>query len=96
MRDFNPAYVRHRVKSGVFGIDPNGTSALTPNCGAIGGPARAGRFRAKSGCEQSQQGSRRGRDTHYWVPPAQIRTCSFPAYGSYLGYETANRLSGQG
>src|SRR5512136_1143905 len=26
----------------------------------------------------------------------QIRTCGFPAYGSYLGYETAKRLSGQG
>ena len=22
-----------------------------------------------------------------WAPPAQIRTCSFPAYGSYLGYQ---------
>ena len=28
--------------------------------------------------------------------PAQIRTCGIPAYGSYLGYETANRLLGQG
>ncbi len=38
----------------------------------------------------------RGRDASCLAPPAQIRTCSFPAYGSYLGYETANRLSGQG
>ena len=30
-----------------------------------------------------------GRDTHYWAPPAQIRTCSFPAYGSHLGCLTA-------
>src|SRR6266571_7599996 len=27
----------------------------------------------------------RGRDAHYWAPPAQTRTCSFPAYGSHLG-----------
>ena len=27
----------------------------------------------------------RGRDTHYWAPPAQHRTCGFPAYGAYLG-----------
>jgi hypothetical protein len=24
-----------------------------------------------------------GRDVHYWTPPAQIRTCRFPAYGLY-------------
>src|ERR1700757_4634713 len=30
-----------------------------------------------------------GRDPHYWAPPAQIRTCSFPAYGSHLGCLTA-------
>src|SRR6202047_3405222 len=29
---------------------------------------------------------RRGRDASYLAPPAQIRTCSFPAYGSHLGY----------
>jgi hypothetical protein len=28
----------------------------------------------------------RGRDASYLAPPAQIRTCGFPAYGSYLGY----------
>ena len=27
----------------------------------------------------------RGKDAHYWAPPAQTRTCSFPAYGSHLG-----------
>jgi hypothetical protein len=27
----------------------------------------------------------RGRDGHCWPPPAQIRTCGIPAYGSYLG-----------
>ena len=38
----------------------------------------------------------RGRDTHYWAPPAQIRTCRIPAYGSYLGCLTAKRCSGHG
>src|ERR1700730_17794127 len=30
-----------------------------------------------------------GRDTHYWAPPAQNRTGSFPAYGAHLGCLTA-------
>ena len=30
-----------------------------------------------------------GRDAHYWAPPAQNRTCGFPAYGSHLGCLTA-------
>jgi hypothetical protein len=28
----------------------------------------------------------RGGDASYLAPPAQIRTCGFPAYGSHLGY----------
>src|SRR5689334_7179217 len=40
--------------------------------------------------------SYRGRDAHYWAPPAQIRTCGLPAYGSYLGCLTAKRTLGQG
>src|SRR5215475_13905709 len=39
---------------------------------------------------------RRGRDASYLAPPAQIRTCSFPAYGSHLGCVTAKRSLGQG
>src|SRR5262249_5762842 len=31
-------------------------------------------------------GALRGRDASYLAPPAQIRTCGFPAYGSHLGY----------
>src|SRR6516165_3361677 len=38
----------------------------------------------------------RGRDAHCWTPPAQIRTCGFPAYGSYLGWLTAKRTLGVG
>ena len=32
-----------------------------------------------------------GRDAHYCAPPAQNRTCGFPAYGSHLGCLTAKR-----
>ena len=38
----------------------------------------------------------RGRDAHYWAPPAQIHTGGFPACGSYLGWVTAKRRSGHG
>ena len=38
----------------------------------------------------------RGRDGHYWPPPAQIRTRPTKASGSYLGYLTSKRSSGQG
>ena len=38
----------------------------------------------------------RGRDAHYSAPPAQNRTCGFPAYGSHLGCLTAKRCLGQG
>ncbi len=38
----------------------------------------------------------RGRDAGCPAPPAQIRTCPIRAYGSYLGYLTASRSSGQG
>ena len=40
--------------------------------------------------------SDRGRDGHYWLPPAQIRTCAIYAYGSHLGCLAANRSLGQG
>src|SRR6266702_1760267 len=38
----------------------------------------------------------RGRDDRRRTPPAQIRTCGFPASGSYLGCLTAKRMLGQG
>jgi hypothetical protein len=37
-----------------------------------------------------------GRNAHYCAPPAQIRTCGIPAYGSHLGCLTAKRCCGQG
>jgi hypothetical protein len=33
----------------------------------------------------------RGRDAYRYAPPAQSRTCGFPAYGFHLGYLTAKR-----
>jgi hypothetical protein len=36
----------------------------------------------------------RGRDDHYWPPPAQIRTRPTKASGSYLGCLTSKRSSG--
>ena len=36
----------------------------------------------------------RGRDVHFWTPPAQIRTSPIRASGSYLGCVTAKRRSG--
>src|SRR5271166_3068466 len=53
---------------------------------------RAIRYRIKS----QHCGRHTGRDAHYWAPPAQIRTCGLPAYGSYLGCLTAKRTFGQG
>jgi len=38
----------------------------------------------------------RGRDDRRRAPPAQIRTCGFPASGSYLRCLTAKRMLGQG
>ena len=38
----------------------------------------------------------RGRDGHYWPPPAQIRACAANALGSYLECLTLNRWFGHG
>src|ERR1039458_2214230 len=47
--------------------------------------------RLRSACVYEKGFSDCGRDVHYWTPPAQIRTCGFPAYGSHLGCLTAKR-----
>jgi hypothetical protein len=39
--------------------------------------------------QRRRQTERRGRDASYLAPPAQNRTCGFPAYGSHLGCVTA-------
>src|SRR5262249_56448328 len=66
------------------------------------GPPTAASIVSPAGPFQNLTGSAggpvrsRGRDASYLAPPAQIRTCSFPAYGSYLGCVTAKRLSDHG
>jgi hypothetical protein len=40
-------------------------------------------LRAISGLMHRSKGRLRGRDASYLAPPAQIRTCGFPAYGLY-------------
>ena len=40
--------------------------------------------------------SGRGRDRHFWSPPAQIRTCGVTAYGSHLGCLARKRTRGCG
>src|SRR6476646_3088051 len=47
-----------------------------------------------AGSHQLAAGALRGRDASYLAPPAQIRTCGFPAYGSHLGCVTAKRTQG--
>jgi len=38
----------------------------------------------------------RGRDTHCWAPPAQIRASAIHALGSHLGCLTSKRCVGHG
>src|SRR6202035_5110919 len=54
-------------------------------------PNRLSRLLPHPGFRLGTEGLSRdcGRDTHYWAPPAQNRTGSFPAYGSHLGCLTA-------
>ena len=42
-------------------------------------------------CLTDAQVADRGRDGHFWTPPARIRTCPIRASGSYLGCLTAKR-----
>ena len=48
------------------------------------------------GGEWSAAAPDRGRDGHYWPPPAQIRTCPIQASGSCRRYLTRKRCSGHG
>ena len=58
--------------------------------------ALIGAIRCEPGGRKRPDEPDRGRDAHHWAPPAQIRTCRIPAYGSYLGCLTAKRSLGQG
>jgi hypothetical protein len=57
-----------------------------------GGPSKGRRGSAALPIPDSRSAAKRlrGRDASYLAPPAQIRTCGFPAHGSYLGCVTAN------
>src|SRR5215831_15495465 len=46
---------------------------------------RSNKEMVKNSSLDTGRGGGRGRDANYLAPPARIRTCSFPAYGSYLG-----------
>src|SRR5499433_691289 len=52
--------------------------------------------RSSAKCVYWPSNLQRTRDASYLAPPAQIRTCGFPAYGSHLGWMTAKRSLGQG
>ena len=72
-------------------------SPSSPNPGAAWSRSNLGRaagaLDCPGGAQDADPGVVRardcGRDTHYWAPPAQNRTGSFPAYGSHLGCLTA-------
>src|SRR5262245_17420311 len=70
-----------------------------PTTGTAGCCARAASGHAAAP-PSSVMNSRRlssGRDADFIArPPAQNRTCGFPAYGSHLGCVTAKRTLGQG
>src|SRR5947208_14769889 len=51
------------------------------------GESRNGHLSACLKRPRKHIGALRGRDASYLAPPAQIRTCGFPAYGSHLGYQ---------
>jgi hypothetical protein len=46
--------------------------------------------------DQTARFKDRGRDVDFSTPPAQIRTCSATAYGSYLEYLALKRTFGYG
>src|SRR6202047_4009349 len=58
-----------------------------------GGPSKGPRGSAALPIPDSRSAAKRlrGRDASYLAPPAQIRTCGFPAYGSHLGCQRRKR-----
>jgi hypothetical protein len=49
--------------------------------------------RCSAECVHSLSSLQRTRDASCLAPPAQFRTCSFPAYGSHLGYKRQSNLA---
>jgi hypothetical protein len=70
---------------------PQRADHATSRIGHETAPNRLSRLLPHRGFHLGAEGLSRdcGRDAHYWAPPAQNRTCSFPAYGSHLGCLTA-------
>src|SRR5215467_7460266 len=83
-----------RVKTGRTRIE-HFSSGLPPKPDFTGLPRDVAEGPNPDSCGAAKR-NRRGRDAHYWAPPAQNRTCGFPAYGSHLGWVTAKRSLGQG
>jgi hypothetical protein len=46
-------------------------------------PSTVRRFGPQAAVSKRSTSALRGRDASYLAPPAQIRTCGFPAYGLY-------------
>jgi hypothetical protein len=93
--DIGAEYVAECIIAGADGVRQfvPGTLEGVPQFEARPGAHRAGLVCSQGGAEWRQY---RGREPGYPGPPAQIRTGSFPAYGSYLGCLTAKRSRGHG
>ena len=79
----------------------SGSAAMSPNVPSFGtGSGSGDRLRTSSSRQlpthrascccpivavRASSKAERGRDAHYWAPPAQIRTCPIKASGSHLG-----------
>ena len=102
--------VSHKATGRTFGVSSPvtvGLVGLVPDIGRGTLPPRVAGTRklipgaeiidsAVSGDRHGGRRPDRGRDAHHWAPPAQNRTCGFPAYGSHLGCLTAKRALGHG
>ena len=63
-------------------IGPNHAMILPP----AANPHRMEFSEGTGAAKETYANAGRGRDASCLAPPAQTRTCSFPAYGSHLGY----------
>src|ERR1700738_2470514 len=61
-------------------------TSAAPSKADVNSTPRLPPLSANTGLLHRSKNRGRGRDASYLAPPAQIRTCSFPAYGSHLGY----------
>src|SRR5262249_40783847 len=78
-----------RAAGAVGGILALRHNAFEPHLAGVGEDGQAISFDMSVGHDargrlRCRSAPGRGRDARYWAPPARIRTCSFPAYGSYL------------